>query len=980
MHKQPLLIQDAYDFGPPPPESRETLREKLYRFFFGDDVFISYSRADAIRYAPSLAARLATKRHICFFDQLAGAPSEELPERLKKKILRSTVFVLIGTRGAVASSFVRKEVELFRRTRRSFIPVDVDGALVEQEGWRDVVGVAKIREEGSHVRDGDPSPEVVNLIKDSFRYTRRSQWLRASLLAGVSVIFITAAASLLVIRAAQAEAVAIKRQADSEVAAANRKVGGAEQGLKNISAEANRLKGEAVDARNAADKAAEAAEAAAAQQELAEHSMRQAQELERQSAERAAESSWQEAGARATLLSRAPGMETDALTLALGAAEQSFSRQGRLPEQLLTGLAVSAAAADYSLPLDDVASYPYPLIQVSPNGEKVFAVFRDLHTNSDRQVLWDVRTGRHTDIKPKINMGLPASFSRDGGRLAVATVFSSTGEVGLYVWDLTGPEPKLLETGCGRGRVIRQVALDRDGSHAALFERPQADKLIFTLCEIATGREEVLMDISYPIAIEGFDASVDRGLAFTADDEPALYGVTRRRSDYSVQSKAIYFPRTSRVVTLKTPGSYESERLIGFGDDGSILILKKDSTPISGSKIPDCVYIQSPDGTLRKLSGYRGDILSASFSGGRARVATISGGGMRLADVHYSPSFAVLRGHLNRLNSVAFSPDGETVLTVGGDEDETARLWDVRTGRLRHTLALSNESPDDGQSGSSPSINYAAFLPDGSRLVTVNREGALQIWDVETGRPACPGLGTVLGGMPGAVSFVAAGDYVMASNRLESNERNLVTFMNARTCQRAGIFDSGSKEAFMSFSADGAGILTTSWAPGGGWELKFWSLRGVELRDGAPIRLSPSGLNRGPGYVLSGSSSGGALMFVDTLDNSVHVWKQGATKSVRLEGLRHNLSLSRPLFRATFSADGTRAAVVTDTEARVWDARSGKLLMVFPCETDASALLHPLSLSPDGSKLLIAGKDHTARIYPTSPEGFLGVTRRLLGR
>ncbi len=264
MNRQSLLFRDAYDFGPPPPKSTEAPWEKLYRFFFGDDIFISYSRADAIRYVPSLAARLAAKKHICFFDQLAADASDELPKRLKKKILRSTVFVLIGTRGAVASSFVRKEVELFRRTRRPFIPIDVDGALMEQEGWREVVGLAKLHEEGARLRDGDPSPEVVNLIKDSFRYMRRSQWLRASLIAGVSVVFITAVVSLLVIHAAQGEAATIKRQAKSDVAAANQQVAEARQSAQNFRAEADQAKADADAFRSQAGTAAAAAEAAKA--------------------------------------------------------------------------------------------------------------------------------------------------------------------------------------------------------------------------------------------------------------------------------------------------------------------------------------------------------------------------------------------------------------------------------------------------------------------------------------------------------------------------------------------------------------------------------------------------------------------------------------------------------------------------------------------------------------------------------------------
>jgi hypothetical protein len=300
MNKPVPPIGDTYDFGPPPPQPRETLWEKLYRFFFGDDVFISYARSDAIRYVPRLAARLAAEKYICFFDQLVADPNEDLPETLKKKILRSTVFILIGTKSAVSSPFVRKEIELFRRTRRPFIPIDVDGALVDPTDWREVIGVAKIREEGARVHAGDPSPEVVNLIKDSFRYTRRSQWLRISLLAGVGVIFITAAVSLLVLRAARAEATIRKRQADSEVATANKEVSAAKQILQNLTVEVDRLKTDANAARNEAKSAAASAEVAVTQQRAAEQAMRRAQELERQATERAAETSRREAGCALT--------------------------------------------------------------------------------------------------------------------------------------------------------------------------------------------------------------------------------------------------------------------------------------------------------------------------------------------------------------------------------------------------------------------------------------------------------------------------------------------------------------------------------------------------------------------------------------------------------------------------------------------------------------------------------------------------------
>ena len=467
MNRQPLLIQDAFDFGPPPPKSREAPWEKLYRFFFGDDVFISYSRADAIRYAPSLAARLAAKRHICFFDQLAPDPSEDLPERLKKKILRSTVFVLVGTRGAVASSAVRKEVELFRRTRRPFIPVDVDGALVEQEGWRDVVGVAKIREGRARVRDGDPSPEVINLIKDSFRYTRRSQWLRASLLAGFSVILLTVAASILVIGAAQANADAIKRQAESDMVAAKKEADEARQSALNSRAEADRATADADTARNQADIAAKAVEVASTRREAAEHAMRRAQELERQSVERAADTARREAGSRAALLAREPGMETDALALAVGAAERSVANRGYFPDEVFDGIVASAMAADYSLPFEDVGKWEglMHLPIVSPDGKKLLGSFSipDSQTRASRLVLWDGQTGKITSDTPAAGSIVPLSFSRDGKRFAAAT-FSESWE-GLDIWELSSTSMKRLATACGK--VSMPYTLSRSTTTAA---------------------------------------------------------------------------------------------------------------------------------------------------------------------------------------------------------------------------------------------------------------------------------------------------------------------------------------------------------------------------------------------------------------------------------------------------------------------------------------------------------------------------------
>jgi WD40 repeat protein len=80
----------------------------------------------------------------------------------------------------------------------------------------------------------------------------------------------------------------------------------------------------------------------------------------------------------------------------------------------------------------------------------------------------------------------------------------------------------------------------------------------------------------------------------------------------------------------------------------------------------------------------------------------------------------VLRGHEEEVQSVAFSPDGRTVLTTGWDE-KTARLWEVATGReiatLRHEKAVWS----------------AAFSPDGHTVVTGSLDNTARLWEVSTG-------------------------------------------------------------------------------------------------------------------------------------------------------------------------------------------------------------------------------------------------------
>lgn len=223
----------------------KTFTDEVMSFFVGDDIFISYARGDSTGYALALANCLGEKKLICYLDQYGTGINDELDERVINKLKRTRVLVLIGSQRAVDSSPIRREVELFKKTERPIIPIDIDGAFKDTDLYQVVRGlplaedpqpirtspgskVENAKEELLHetqtnlhhdspseelvdrivssiddLTKSNPSQRVVDRIKSTLNYTKRTElqrrmlWLGSTFLLvslGLAIVFLYVAA------------------------------------------------------------------------------------------------------------------------------------------------------------------------------------------------------------------------------------------------------------------------------------------------------------------------------------------------------------------------------------------------------------------------------------------------------------------------------------------------------------------------------------------------------------------------------------------------------------------------------------------------------------------------------------------------------------------------------------------------------------------------------------------------------------------
>lgn len=240
----------------------------LTRYLGGDDVFLSYSRADGVVYAQGLAAELARRGFACRIDLYDTDTSADIPARLKHVIRRAYLFLVIGSPAAWQSKYVQLEIEEFAATGRNFVVVGFGAGIVEAR-WFDAVAGRVVQERPRALLTGRPSRAIIALAVESFRFQKRNQRLRrvAGLTAAsIGVMLLVGAIGAVVLRRNVTQTQAELAGAKHQLTRTESTLGRAQQELSGAQGQLERAK---TDLASTEERRTRAAAAAAAQEAIA---------------------------------------------------------------------------------------------------------------------------------------------------------------------------------------------------------------------------------------------------------------------------------------------------------------------------------------------------------------------------------------------------------------------------------------------------------------------------------------------------------------------------------------------------------------------------------------------------------------------------------------------------------------------------------------------------------------------------------------
>jgi WD40 repeat protein len=311
--------------------------------------------------------------------------------------------------------------------------------------------------------------------------------------------------------------------------------------------------------------------------------------------------------------------------------------------------------------------------------------------------------------------------------------------------------------------------------------------------------------------------------------------------------------------------------------------------------------------------------------------------------------FLLLRDHDALGWSATFSPDSRSLVTVGGDE---ARQWDL-------------QGTEVASFGPHRPVTFADFSADQSRVVTASWDNSARIWDARTGQPIATLDAHTAGEKGGHSATVNCAVFSPGGGQvLTASEDGTIRLWDAASMRVLRVFrghTSGVTRAI--FLKDGQRFVSAS----RDGSTCIWNIAG----DAEPLRLKGASaavldvaLSADERFVVTGGA-----------DNTARIFSAASGQELlKLEG--HSSEVAAVAFGTDQRGKLRVLTGSADQTAKLWDVDSllsqdasqkptAKELLTLKGHTRP---LTSVAFAPDGNSVLTAARDGVAILWPADVE------------
>jgi WD40 repeat protein/tRNA A-37 threonylcarbamoyl transferase component Bud32 len=289
-------------------------------------------------------------------------------------------------------------------------------------------------------------------------------------------------------------------------------------------------------------------------------------------------------------------------------------------------------------------------------------------------------------------------------------------------------------------------------------------------------------------------------------------------------------------------------------------------------------------------------------------------------------------GHSERVQSVAWSPDGAAIVSAG--DDATAQVWQVASGDHRFTYT-----------GHTGRVNAVAWSPDGRLIASGSSDATVQVWEADTG----------------IYLFSCSGHTDRVNAVVWSPDGKLIA--SASDDRTVRIWDATTGQPLFTYRRHSDWIRALAWSPDG--------KRLASASDDATVQVWEVPSRRTTlftRHVYRGDSqrvravtwSPDSKCFASAGDNkAAYVWNLSSRKPAliyREHGDALHAIAWSPDGKYLASAAGSSLNYYAENTVRIWNATTGETLYI---ERSPSSYMLALAWSPDGQYLALASSDHT---------------------